>query len=108
MLYYCDHCSVPFEGERCPFCKKKSTRSLSPDDICFLTEKEQIWSGVLADVLKQNNIPFTQKSVLGAGMALRAGPAFESIRFYVLYKHLAEAKEIVNELFSSASTENTN
>lgn len=108
MPLYCEHCSVPFEGERCPVCRRKSTRNTEPDDICFLTEKEQIWSGMLADVLEQNNIPFTRKSVMGAGMALRAGPMFESFRFYVFYKHLDKAGEIVEGLFSSANTESDN
>ena len=73
--------------------------------MCFLTEKEQIWNGMLADVLKQKNIPFEQKSSMGAGMALRAGPMFETVKFYVFYIHLEEAKEIVKELFSSSVAE---
>lgn len=57
---------------------------------------------MLADVLKQEQIPFPKKSVIGAGMALRAGPLFESIRFYVFYQHLSQAREIVDALFSSS------
>ncbi len=105
MSVYCGRCSIPFEGERCPVCGRKSAESVEPDDICFLTEKETIWSGMLADVLKQENIPFTQKNVMGAGMALRAGPMFERVRFYVFYKHLAQAKEIVDALFSPSGGE---
>lgn len=103
MAIYCAHCSLLFDGDRCPVCNRKSTRTAMPDDICFLTEKEQIWSGMLADVLKQEQIPFTQKSVMGAGMALRAGPLFESVRFYVFYQHLSQAREIVDALFSSSN-----
>ena len=72
-----------------------------PDDICFLTEKELIWSGMLADVLKQNNIPFIQKSVMGAGLAMRAGQMLESVKFYVACKDFDAAQEIVEELFPS-------
>ena len=67
--------------------------------------KEQIWSGMLADVLKQRNIPFVQKNVLGAGLATKTGPMLESVRFYVFYKQLSEAKAIVDELFSSLNEE---
>ena len=105
MTKYCEHCSLTFEGEGCPRCGRKSAREAAPDDICFLTEKEQIWSGMLADVLKQHGIPFVQKNVLGTGMTLRTGPMFESVRFYVFYQHLAEATEIVEALFSSPGGE---
>ncbi len=101
MSFYCDRCYLPFDGDKCPVCGRKSTRTIDPDDICFLTEKAPVWSDMLADVLHQEKIPFTQKNVMGAGLALSAGPMFESIRFYVLYKHLAQAKEIVDTLFSS-------
>ena len=106
MTFYCENCSILFIGDRCPACRRKSTRSAEPDDICFLTEKEQIWAGMLAEVLTQNNIPFIQKNVMGAGMALRVGPMFERVRFYVYYRHLDKAKEIVEELFSSTGAEN--
>ena len=101
MPKYCKRCFLSFDGERCPVCRRKSRRNTEPDDLCFLIEKEQIWGGLLADVLTQNNIPFMQKSTMGAGLVLRAGPMFESIRFYVFYKHLEEAKEIVEGLFSA-------
>ena len=86
--------------------RRNNGQNTEEDDLCFLTEKEQIWSGMLADVLKQKNIPFIQKSTMGAGMALRAGPMFETVRFYVLNEHLEEAKAIVEELFSSQDEEN--
>ena len=102
MQRYCERCSVPFDGERCPVCGKKSARFAAPEDICFLTEKEQLWGGMLADVLRQENIPFIRKSVMGAGMALKAGPMLERVRFYVYYKQLTEAADIVEGLFSAA------
>ncbi len=105
MAKYCGKCFLSFDDERCPVCKRKSERNAEPDDLCFLTEKEQIWGGMLADVLAQNNIPFEQKSTMGAGMALRAGPMFETIRFYVFYRHLEEARKIVDELFSASAAQ---
>jgi hypothetical protein len=105
MSLYCNTCCLPIDGERCPVCGRKSDRQVALDDLCFLTEKEQIWSGMLADVLKQRNIPFVQKNVLGAGLATKTGPMLESVRFYVFYKQLSEAKAIVDELFSSLNEE---
>ena len=75
---------------------------LSPDTICFLTEVDKVWDGMLEDVLKQNGIPALCKSTMGAGLAARAGSMLERIRFYVRYEHLAKAKEIIEELFPSS------
>ena len=48
-----------------------------PEGMCLLTEKEVIWAGMLADVLRQHGIPFAKESSLGAGMAIRAGSLLE-------------------------------
>ncbi|MBQ6569133.1 MAG: hypothetical protein IJL87_02630 [Clostridia bacterium] len=105
MPNYCDICCLAFEENRCPVCGRKSARSVQPDDMCFLTEQEALWSGMLADVLAQNDIPFVQKNVLGAGVSLTIGSMLERVRFYVFYKHLPKAEEIVEELFSPSDEE---
>ena len=105
MTQYCNRCCLPFDGECCPVCGRKNAKQIGPNDLCFLTEKEQLWSGMLADVLNQQKIPFVQKNVFGAGMAMKIGLMNERIRFYVFYGHLAEAKIIVDELFSPLSEE---
>ena len=63
---------------------------------------------MLADVLNQQKILFVQKNVFGTGMAMKTGLMNERVRFYVFYGYLAEAKKIVDELFSSFSEENDN
>lgn len=68
--------------------------------MCFLTEKEPVWAGVLADVLDQKGIPYVAEGSLGAGMALRAGPLLERVRFCVPASCLGAARELVDELFS--------
>ena len=99
MPKYCSVCFLPFEGAQCPVCGRKSARQTGPDDLCFLTEKEAIWSGMLADALGQRGIPFLQKNRLGAGLAIKIGPMRERTRFYVRYAQLGEAKETVDALF---------
>ena len=108
MTQYCNRCCLPFDGECCPVCGKKNAKQIRSNDLCFLTEKEQLWSGVLADVLNQQKIPFVQKNVFGTGMAMKTGLMNERVRFYVFYGYLAEAKKIADELFSSFSEENDN
>lgn len=76
-----------------------------PEGMCLLTEKETVWAGVLADVLKQHSIPFTKESTLGAGMAIRTGPLLETFRFYVPSSYLAAARDIVDELFAGEEAE---
>lgn len=61
---YCEKCSISFETKYCPACGNKSVRMTLSDDMCFLTEKELLWSDMLEDILKQNNTPvFTKKDV---------------------------------------------
>ncbi len=107
MPLYCEVCCRTFDGDKCPDCgKRRRIREVRPDDLCFLTEKEYIWAEMLADVLTQQNIRFMQKSVMGAGLALKVGPILDRIRFYVLQKDLAEAEETVAGLFPDTDGEN--
>ena len=70
------------------------------DDLCFLAEKEQPWSDVLADVLKQNSIPFLQKGNMGAGLSIKVWPLLERFQFYVPKSYLQGAQSVVDALFS--------
>lgn len=72
--------------------------------MCFLTEKDAVWAGMLADVLTQHDIPFIKESSLGAGLRIRAGSLMETIRFFVPEGCLASAKELVDELFTEDET----
>ena len=102
MARYCAECELSFDGENCPACGRKSVRDVQPDDLCFVTEQEAVWSDMLADVLEQRKISFLQKRMLGAGLALETGPLREKVRFYVRFGQLAEANEAVEELFSAS------
>jgi len=98
---YCPNCNVLFQDTRCPLCDSKNIREPMANDYCYLTEKDQIWSGALSDILTQNNIPFVTKNVLGAGLAAKMGPALERIRFYVPYSHYENAQNLEHEFFSA-------
>ena len=102
MPLYCDNCFLAFEGERCPSCGRKKCREAKDDDLCYLTEQNVIWSGLLADVLKQNGIEFVERNVLGAGLAFKTGMMSERVRFYVFFSRLWDAETIVEGLFSAA------
>ncbi len=105
MSKYCKVCGLLFDEEKCPKCGRKSECSAGPDDLCFLTEQEAVWSDMLADVLKQENIPFIPKKVLGAGLAIKTGPMRERVRFFVFFRDLPEATALLKALFSPSGEE---
>lgn len=70
------------------------------DDLCFLVEKEQPWSEMLADILEQHEIPFYKKGNMGAGLSIKVGPLFERFQFYVPETCLEKARSLAEELFA--------
>ena len=70
---YCEKCNRITEGDRCPVCRSRKMREPEAKDPCYLTEQDYVSSGILEDMLKQNNIPYLKKGVMGAGMAIRVG-----------------------------------
>ena len=104
-MNYCENCMLLTGEDVCPHCRRKKLRSPVDGDFCFLVEKGMIWGGMLADVLKQKNIPYVDRPVMGAGLATETGFALERIRYYVPYSHLSDAREIVEELFGEEDKE---
>ena len=97
---YCQKCRLLFEGHSCPSCgKDRHARSPEASDPCFLIERGEPWSSMLADVLKQHGIPAIVSGRMGAGLATRVGSLLESSRFYVRYDDYERANAIVDELF---------
>ena len=99
-VLYFPCCKALSKNTRCPVCRSKQGRSPAPGDLCFLSETEKIWSGMLEDALKQNAVPVFTQSNIGAGMAIKAGSLFERIKFYVPYSHIEHAQDIVYSLFA--------
>ncbi len=101
---YCQRCKAAFDGnEKCPVCGSGKIRPALPEDLCFLTEADPFFGGMLKDILGQNGIPALGSSTIGAGMAMRAGAMFERIKYFVRYEHLEKAKGIAEELFHSST-----
>ena len=101
---YCEKCNRIIDAGRCPFCKSRKVREPEAKDPCYLTEQDYIYSGILEDLLKQNNIPYLKKDVMGAGMAIRVGPMFERSRFYVPFEQLDSATGVLEDLTASADS----
>lgn len=105
-MLYCEYCKMTYENGRCPSCGNKRGREAQPDDICFLTEVEQLWSEMLCDVLDSKSIPHICKNLRGAAITVRIGSVYERVEVFVKYKDLEAAKQVVEELFETPVDEN--
>ena len=90
---YCYECKNVFAGDLCPYCGSSKGRKPLPRDDCFLVETEMLIGEMLAEVLRQERIPFYYKTLLGAGIASNIGPYRERYAFFVPYSHLALARQ---------------
>jgi len=96
---YCAKCQKIIATRNCPDCGSRWVREIMAEDICYLTEKEQIWGEMLEDVFRQNGIPYIVRRTLGAGLSMSVGAMLECYRFYVPFGALDQALAIVGELF---------
>ena len=67
-------------------------------EFVLLTEKEAMWAEMLAEVLRDNDVPNTALPVLGAGFSMRTGTP-ERLRIYVPEDKLEAARELMEQLF---------
>ena len=91
-MMYCERCQQIVEEASCPTCGSTRLREPKEKDPCFLTEQDFIHTGILEDILGQNNIPYLRKKV---------GPMLERGRFYVPCELLPKARELLDELFAT-------
>ena len=68
----------------------------------LLTEKDEIWSRMLIQVLEDHNIPCAALPVYGAGFSLKTGTQ-DRLKIYVPSDALPQATALLEELFSAES-----
>ena len=105
MSMYCEHCNQVFETELCPSCGNEGTRIPEPGDLCFLTEQGYVQATILADILTQNGIPYMtrMRSIKGCGTIMMGNR-----QFFVAYRDLEIARNVVNDLFYTHEEEAEN
>ena len=103
---YCEKCKRIIDRTvKCPSCGSRRLRDVLPEDPCYLTETDPMFGGMLKDVLEQNGFTVISSSAMGAGLAMRVGPMFDRVRFYVPYTQLPAASELVEALFHAPALE---
>ena len=108
MLLYCPNCKRLYnEEEKCPVCGKRKGREPQADDPCFLMSVGTIWTEMVSDLLKQNEIPFEQVSSKGAAIAMLTGLLGETFDYYVTFDRYGEAKELTDAFFAQNREEET-
>jgi len=70
------------------------------EDFVLLVEKEAMWAKMLEQVLKDNDVEFVSAPIYGAAVVLRAGVQ-ERHQIFVPQEQLAQAQELLDELFSN-------
>ena len=104
---YCPKCKKIVDGQKCPECKKQ-TREVKEEDICYLTEKQAPFAGMVKDVLEQNGIPCLLESVIGAGLRTLSGVYYnEIVKIYTNYSDLEKARQLLDEIYGAPVIEET-
>ncbi len=101
-MYYCSHCYLLSETDCCSRCGAKPLAQVKGGDFCYLTTQCAPWMQMLQEVLDNNGIACTQRQVPGAWATayLGSSPRVKT-EFFVPYEKLAEAQELVQELFAA-------
>ena len=107
-MMYCKKClHLVDDGEnRCPHCRGKKLVTPSDEDAVFFTEKDAVWSGMVDDVLNSNGIPHIKKIAASGGISESiVGYGNEVFSFYVPYRCLDSAHDIIDPLFTPVEDE---
>lgn len=102
---YCTVCKRIIGAQVCPHCLSAQVRQPQPGDEVFLIDKPMLWKEAVADLLRQEGVPFVSRAKLGAGLTMSVGMGLESYRFYVPYEYLPQAQALMEDLFTPVDEE---
>lgn len=102
-MQYCKNCQRLVDGEVCPHCRNKKLRVALDADFCLIAEIPYMQAEMLKEVYADNDIPCTERSVLGAGITSRLGVNVERVRLYVPYDRFEPAQELYRAFFEGAA-----
>ena len=93
-MQYCDRCMCLVGSAVCPLCGNEHLRSPEDADYCLLMEEQTPWAETYAQLLADEEIPYTMLPVFGAGIVQRTGGQ-ERYKFYVPFARLDEARAVL-------------
>ncbi len=105
MPLYCENCMKVVEGSVCPACRNRKLREVEPGDFCLVAEVHYMQAEMLKELFRDNDIPCTDRSVLGAGITVNLGVNVGFTRLYVPYDRLDLAKELYDAYFNAPKTQ---
>ena len=88
------------DEKKCPKCGNKHLRGAEGSDPVLLMERDSFTAESIESILQQNGIPCQLQGLLGAGVIMRLGYAFETYRIFVPYGELEHAKELLDNFFN--------
>ena len=100
-MLYCPNCHLLVADDQCPICDTRDLRHPTAADYCFVAEEAALWAPPLADLFRDNAIPFVTQSAVSAALTAKFGTAMERTRFYVPYGYYPQAKMLTDEFFSA-------
>ena len=103
-MYYCTNCHrvTPERAESCPYCDKfDRLRPAEEADECRLTELDALNASGLESLLKEANVPYIARPMMGAGISAALGVTLEKFVFFVAYRDYARAQEQLEALLAS-------
>lgn len=103
MPLYCENCMKLVEGPTCRACRNRKLRDVQPGDFCLVAETHYMQAEMLKELFSDNDIPCTERSVLGAGITVSLGVNVGLVRLYVPYDRLDFAKELYDVYFNGAA-----
>ena len=101
MPLYCETCMKLVEGPVCRTCRNRKLREVEPGDFCLAAEVPYMQAEMLKELFSDNDIPCTERSVLGAAITVNLGVNLERTRLFVPYDRLEPAKELYDAFFNS-------
>ena len=103
-MQYCKNCQRLVDGEVCPHCRNTKLRVALDADFCLVAEVPYMQAEMLKEVFSDNDIPCTERSVLGAGLTAELGVNVGRVRLYVPYDRFEPAQELYNAFFAGTAS----
>lgn len=95
------HRVTPERAESCPYCDKfDRLRPAEEADECRLTELDALNASVMESLLKEANVPYIARPMMGAGISAALGVTLEKFVFFVAYRDYARAQEQLEALLA--------